>query len=312
MVRQLRWESEGVLSVALEDAQGRELPVWEPGAHVDLHLPGGITRQYSLCGDPADRTGWRVAVLREPAGRGGSAYVHDRLRPGTMLSARGPRNRFRLVEARRQVFVAGGIGITPILPMVHEAERRGTDWMLLYGGRNRASMAFLSELAAYGPKVILHPEDTHGLLPLAAHLGIAQPDTLVYACGPEPLLRAVGQFVNEEQGWPPGCLRLERFAAAASSATQLADDHVFEVEAAVSGVTVTVRPGVPIIRALEQAGVFTETSCEEGICGTCETKVLDGDVDHRDSLLSDHEREAGSTMMICVSRCRGRRLVLDL
>jgi ferredoxin len=173
-------------------------------------------------------------------------------------------------------------------------------------------MAFLEELGCYGPQVVAHPQDELGLLPLGAHLDTARTDTLVYACGPEPLLRVLGQMVTEEHGWTKGSLHLERFTAIAPSAEQLADEHEFEVEAAASGVTVSVPVGVPIIRALEQVGVFAETSCEEGICGTCETKVLEGEADHRDSLLSDEERETGATMMICVSRCRGRRLVLDL
>lgn len=312
LVRQLRWESDGVLSVLLENADGVRLPAWEPGAHLDLHLPGDLVRQYSLSGDPADRTSWRIAVLREPAGRGGSAHVHEHLRAGTVVRARGPRNNFPLEPSARYVFVAGGIGITPILPMVREVQRRGAEWLLLYGGRSRASMAFLDELEGHGGKVLVHPQDELGLLPLAALLGVGRPDTLVYACGPEPLLQALGNVVDLAHGWCPGALRLERFAAVAPTAEQLVDEHEFEVEAAASGVTVTVPVGVPIIRALEEAGIFPETSCEEGICGTCETKVLEGDVDHRDSLLSEEERERGSTMMICVSRCRGRRLVLDL
>jgi ferredoxin-NADP reductase len=312
LVRQLRWESEGVLSLLLEDADGRELPAWSPGAHLDLRLPGGLVRQYSLSGDPADRSTWRIGVLREPAGRGGSAAVHDQVRPGTVLEGHGPRNNFALEPSPRYVFVAGGIGITPILPMLREAERAGAEWSLLYGGRSRQSMAFLAELPGldpHGDRVTVHPEDELGLLPLAARLAAPQTDTLVYACGPEPLLAALTETMAD---WTPGRLHLERFTPVAPTAEQLAGEHEFEVEAAASGVTVTVPVGVPIIRALEQAGVVVETSCEEGICGTCETKVLDGDVDHRDSLLSEDERVNGGTMMVCVSRCRGQRLVLDL
>lgn len=309
LVRQLRWESDGVLSVLLEDAAGAELPRWSPGAHLDLHLPGGLVRQYSLSGDPEDRRTWRIAVLREPASRGGSVAVHERLRAGSVVRARGPRNNFALAQAARYVFVAGGIGITPILPMVREVERSGADWTLLYGGRSEASMAFLGELTAYGDRVVTHPQDTNGLLPLTAHLGVAQPGTLVYACGPEPMLRAVEDAMTT---WPPGSLQVERFQAVVPSAEQLADEHEFEVEAAASGLVVTVPVGTSIVRALEGVGVFPETSCEEGICGTCETKVVDGVPDHRDSLLSEDERAAGETMMICVSRCRGRRLVLDI
>lgn len=316
MVRQLRWESDGVLSIVLEATDGTDLPAWAPGAHVDVHLPGGLTRQYSLSGDPSDRRAWRIAVLREVDGRGGSVVVHEQVRAGTVLDVRGPRNNFVLEPAPRYAFVAGGIGITPILPMIRAAQRAGAEWTLLYGGRSRASMAFLDELRDYGPRVVLHPQDQLGLLPLNTYFTAPQSDTLVYACGPEPLLAAVAERVSESSGWAHASLRIERFAAVAPTAEQLAEqvagEHEFEVEAAASGVTVTVPVGVPIIRALEGVGVFAATSCEEGICGTCETQVIEGEPDHRDSLLSDDERASGRTMLICVSRCRGERLVLDI
>jgi ferredoxin-NADP reductase len=309
LVRQLRWESDGVLSVQLEDAEGAELPPWSPGAHIDLTLPGGLVRQYSLSGDPHDRRTWRLGVLREPVSRGGSVAVHDQLRAGTVVHARGPRNNFVLHEAPRYLFIAGGIGITPILPMVLEAERRGAQWRLLYGGRSRSSMAFVDELERHGDRVSLHPEDESGPLPLVDHLARPNPEALIYCCGPERLLEAVHSLTT---GWPRGSLHVERFRPVAPPAGQEAANHEFEVEAASSGVTVTVPVGTTIVQALESAGVFPETSCEEGICGTCETKVLEGRPDHRDSLLSDEERAAGESMMICVSRCLGSRLVLDV
>lgn len=306
LVRRMGWESDGVMSLVLVDAAGDDLPEWQPGAHVDLHLPGGLVRQYSLCGDPQDRHQWRVAVLREPASRGGSHAVHDAVRPGMVLAARGPRNNFALRPAAAYRFVAGGIGITPILSMIGTARAQGATWSLLYGGRSRASMAFLDEL---GPgEVTVHPQDEVGLLPLARSFATVEPDTLVYACGPEPLLAAVQQATAH---WPAGSLVVERFAPVEVD-DSAGTGESFEVEAAASGVTVTVEPGTPIIRALEAAGVAVETSCEEGICGTCETRVLSGTPDHRDSLLSAEERAAGETMMVCVSRCLGRKLVLDL
>ena len=309
LVRQLRWESEGVVSLVLENADGTGLPSWEPGAHVDLHLPGSLVRQYSLCGSP-DREGqWRFGVLREEHGRGGSAAVHEKVRPGALIAARGPRNNFVLRPAAAYVFVAGGIGITPILPMLAAAEAAGAQWTLLYGGRSRRSMAFLDELAAYGDRVVVHPQDELGHLPLAAVLTEPRPDTLVYCCGPEPLLYAVEAATA---AWPPESLVIERFAPLPVDPATSANDTTFTVEAAASGVTVEVPAGTTIVRALEAAGIFPEVSCEEGICGTCETKVLAGIPDHRDSLLSAAEREAGETMMICVGRCRGDRLVLDL
>ncbi len=308
LVRQVRWEAEGVVSVLLEDAGGADLPQWAPGAHIDLHLPGGATRQYSLCGDPSDRKAWRVAVLREDAGRGGSAAVHERVRPGTVLGARGPRNAFALAGTGPFRFVAGGIGITPILAMVRECEAQGVDWSLLYGGRSRGSMAFLSELTAYSGKVTLHPQDEAGLMPLGEQFGAPQPGTTVHACGPPAMLDALHGAM---ESWVEA-LRVERFVAVQATTEQLHSERAFDVEAVRSGVTVPVPVGTSIVRALEGVGIFPETSCEEGICGTCETGVVSGEVDHRDSLLSEAERAAGETMMICVSRCTGPRLRLDL
>ena len=210
LVRSMTVESDGVLALELVDPAGRELPSWEPGAHLDLHLSDGLSRQYSLSGDPHDRYRYRLGVLREVAGRGGSAYVHETLRPGQVVGYLGPRNHFRLEPSPSYVFVAGGIGITPVLPMLARAEAEGASWTLLYGGRTASSMAFTEELAAYGDRVTLHPQDSHGLLDLDALLGTPRPNTLVYVCGPEPLLNAVEERLSP---WPAGSLHLERFAA---------------------------------------------------------------------------------------------------
>jgi ferredoxin-NADP reductase len=286
----------------MTSADGGQLPEWTPGAHVDLHLPCGLVRQYSLCGDPAERGRWRVAVLREPAGRGGSACVHDDLVPGDELAAAGPRNNFPLVDATEYLFLAGGIGITPILPMLAQVTRRGRPWRLAYGGRTRASMAFLPELAAYGDRVTIWPQDERGLLPLDDLLP-GSPGTAVYCCGPEPLLRAV------EDRCAPGTLHLERFAPKEPVSTL---DDPFEVELASCGTVIGVPAGVSVLAALRDAGVEVLSSCEEGTCGTCETAVLDGVPEHRDSVLTPAERDAADIMMICVSRARTPRLVLDL
>ncbi|MFI2374779.1 PDR/VanB family oxidoreductase [Streptomyces sp. NPDC018964] len=295
--------AEGVLVLTLRHPSGAELPGWEPGAHIDLLLGPELERQYSLCGDPADRDRWRIAVLREKDGRGGSAYVHERVRPGDRVRARGPRNHFRLEPAGRYRFVAGGIGITPVLPMLAAAEAAGVDWTLLYGGRTRASMAFTGELARYGERVTLVPEDEAGLLDLAPVLDGLPEDALVYCCGPGPLLDAV------EERCPAGALRVERFRP---RERDTGVDRAFEVVLARSGRTLTVAPDVSVLDAVRGAGVEVLHSCTEGTCGTCETEVLEGEPDHRDSVLTEAERAAGETMLICVSRCRGRRLVLDL
>ncbi|MEV2233181.1 PDR/VanB family oxidoreductase [Streptomyces phaeochromogenes] len=298
--------AEGVLALTLRHPLGEELPSWEPGAHIDVVLGPDLERQYSLCGDPADRHSWRVAVLREPDGRGGSAHVHGKLEAGDKVRVRGPRNHFALQPSPRYRFVAGGIGITPILPMLAEAEAAGAEWTLLYGGRTRNSMAFVEELGRYGEKVRIAPQDEAGLLDLASELGTPQPDTLVYCCGPGPLLDAVEERCAQ---WPKGSLHVERFQP---KVQETGADTEFEVVLERSGHTLTVPADVSVLDTVRSAGVEVLFSCTEGTCGTCETDVLEGTPDHRDSVLTDEEREVGETMLICVSRCRGKRLVLDL
>ncbi|MFD5140046.1 PDR/VanB family oxidoreductase [Streptomyces sp. NPDC058378] len=302
-VRRMTWEAEGVLSVELTHPDGKPLPAWTPGAHLDVHA-GGQIRQYSLCGDPHSPDVYRIGVLNEPASRGGSRFVHTQLRPGQQITVSEPRNHFALEDVESYVFVAGGIGITPLLAMAREAARRGAGWRMVYGGRSRASMAFTGELDVLGGDVTLVPQDEHGHIDLDAALTGLPEDTLVYACGPEPLLAAV------EERCPGDRLRLERFAAPTVERT--GDDGAFEVECRTSGVTLTVGAGTSVLEAAEGAGLTVDSSCRDGICGSCETRVLEGTPDHRDFLLSEAERAAGASMMICVSRCASGRLVLDL
>ncbi|HEU5478929.1 MAG TPA: PDR/VanB family oxidoreductase [Candidatus Tumulicola sp.] len=297
--------ADDAMSITLRSA-GSPLPEWSPGAHIDLVLPSKKVRQYSLCGDPSNREEWRLGVLREQAGRGGSAYVCDELAEGTRLTVRGPRNHFALVPAASYLFIAGGIGITPILPMLRAATQAGARLELWYGGRRASSMAFVEELGEYGDRVHLWPQDERGLLPLDELLAGRGDDTLVYCCGPAPLLEAAEARSRE---WPTGTLHVERFAPIA---VDHAGDQQFEVELARSRKTLTVLPGTSILHTIEAAGVFVLSSCQEGTCGTCETDVLEGTPDHRDCVLTEAERAAGDIMMICVSRSRSSRLVLDL
>ncbi|WP_328352258.1 PDR/VanB family oxidoreductase [Streptomyces sp. NBC_00445] len=296
--------ADGVLALTLRHPLGEELPAWEPGAHIDVVLGPELERQYSLCGDPADRSAWRIAVLREPDGRGGSAYVHGQLGPGDKVRVRGPRNHFALAPTPRYRFIAGGIGITPILPMLAAADAAGAEWTLLYGGRTRQSMAFTEELRRYGDRVTVAPQDEAGLLDLSSVLDDLPEGTLVYCCGPGPLLDAV------EERCPAGVLHVERFSPKEQQRT--GDDEEFEVVLQQSGRTLTVPADASVLDTVRAAGVEVLFSCTEGTCGTCETDVVEGTPDHRDSVLTDEEREAGETMLICVSRCRGKRLVLDL
>lgn len=299
--------ADGVVELTLLDEDGG-IPPWTPGAHVDLVL-GDLVRQYSLCGDPLDTRRLVVAVLREPESRGGSAYVHDNLTVGAKVTVRGPRNHFPLVSAPRYVFVAGGIGITPLLPMIREAEAAGADWHLYYRGRKRSGMAYVERLAEYGDKVTLLPGDETGPLDLAAVLADPQEGTLVYTCGPERLLLGLEEICSAR--WPAGALHLERFAAKEIEAPE-GGERSFELELAATGVTLTVPPDRSVFQVIEDAGISVLGSCHEGICGTCEAIVLEGDVDHRDSVLNESERAANDAMMVCVSRCFSDRLVLDL
>ncbi|MFJ3669516.1 PDR/VanB family oxidoreductase [Streptomyces sp. NPDC090106] len=293
--------ADGVVALTLADPAGRPLPAWTPGAHVDLHLGGDVVRQYSLCSDPQDLSHYRIAVLDVPGGRGGSRRVHAALRPGTELPVSAPRNRFPLTEdAADYVLIAGGIGITPLLPMAARLTALGRPWRMLYAGRSRTTMAFLGEPPPQ--RVTVVAEDESGRPDLAAYLA-PHPRATVYACGPAGLLDAV-------RALHPGPVHTERFTAEPAPAP--GDDGIFTVELARTGTEVTVPPGRSILEAVRAAGTPVASSCESGICGTCETKVLAGRPDHRDDLLTPDERACGDTMMICVSRSADARLVLDL
>ncbi|MFE0513130.1 PDR/VanB family oxidoreductase [Streptomyces sp. NPDC058964] len=291
--------AEGVVRLRLE---GRDLPAWEPGAHLDLVLPSGLVRQYSLCGDPEDTSSYTVATRLVPDGRGGSREVHEQVTEGMELEVRGPRNRFPLVEASSYVFVAGGIGITPILPMLR-ALPQDAEWRLLYGGRTRASMPFLEEAEKLaGDRIVVVAEDEDGRPDLDGLFADVPQGAAVYCCGPDGLMTAV------EERLPEGAaLHLERFAPRGSSPGGNAE---FEVELRRSGRTLTVPAGSTALAAVRAELPDTAYSCEQGFCGTCRQRVLEGEVDHRDELLTDSERT--ESMLICVSRARGDRLVLDM
>lgn len=307
----VRYETvaDGVVTLALADPDGADLPEWTPGAHIDLMLKPELVRQYSLCGSTANRAEWQVGVLLDPESRGGSRYVHEELREGSTLRVRGPRNHFPLVSSPRYQFIAGGIGVTPILTMIEAAEARGADWQLLYGGRERASMAFVDQLEPHGDRVTVWPQDEQGMLDLDSVLSEPQEDTLVYCCGPEGLLSAVEETCRP---WPEGSLNIERFSAKPIDEPSPDALDTFEVECQRSGVTVSVAADQSIYEAAEAAGIEVLGSCMEGVCGTCECDVIEGEADHRDSVLSEAERDRGDMIMICVSRSRSERLVLDI
>lgn len=299
-------EADGVRSLELIPAEGDRMPRWQPGAHIDLLLSPELERQYSLCGDPDDDR-WQIAVLREPQSRGGSEWVHDQLTVGDRLRVRGPRNNFQLVEENEYLFIAGGIGITPLLPMIARCENNGAPWRLIYGGRAEPSMAFAEVLAKHGDKVTLWPQDRFGIIDLEMLLGVPRENVAVYCCGPGVLLDAVEEKC---QAWPTGSLHIERFRPKAGA--MAGKNTAFEVELDESGLVVQVGEDESIVEALETSGIHVPTSCREGTCGTCETVVLDGTPDHRDSYLTEEEKESNEVMTLCCSRAKCGRLVLDL
>ncbi|MFD6059579.1 PDR/VanB family oxidoreductase [Rhodococcus wratislaviensis] len=281
------------------------LPAWEPGAHADLYLANGTVRQYSLCGDPERNDQWRIAVLHEVESRGGSSFIHDELSEGSLLDLSMPRNHFALHDADAYLFVAGGIGITPILPMIDHAARQGKPWRLVYGGRSRKNMPYLNELETKpGGKAELWPQDERGMMDLDFVLNTRAANEVVYACGPGPMLEALEAKCDETVP-----LHIERFRATPLDAT---DSDSFEVELSASGKRLTVPAERSLLSLLLEEGVDVDWSCEEGTCGTCEVDVLEGVPEHRDSVLTAAERATNSCMMVCVSRSKTPLLVLDL
>lgn len=299
--------ADGVAHLTIEHPEGKRLPPWTPGAHIDVVLPNGLTRQYSLCGDRWDAYRYRIGVLREPSSRGGSQYVHDVLEVGDHVGLGGPRNHFHLVPATEYVFIAGGIGITPILPMVHQAELQGIPWTLHYGGRSRSSMAFLDVLEAYGDKVRVQPADEVGTIDLASALELRGAGARVYSCGPGGLLGAIESMSGE---WPSFAVRSERFVA--NALTPPTRTEPYSVELRRSGTRFQVDPSSSLLQAIRSSGAEVVSSCTAGTCGTCEVSVLFGTPDHRDSVLSERERACNDRMLVCVSGSSSDELVLDL
>jgi cytochrome P450/ferredoxin-NADP reductase len=297
--------ADDVVELEFAPANGT-FPAWAPGAHIDVHLAEGLTRQYSLCGGLAQRDRWRIAVRRERDGRGGSAHAHERLCVGDVVRLTGPRNNFGLVEAPGYLFIAGGIGITPFLPMLEAVTGHGKPCRLAYLGRAERSMPYLDWLHGLGGAALtVWPSTERGRFDLAGLVASAPPGTAVYCCGPERLLGAV-----ENLGVQHGlAVHAERFAPRPMPA---GEDTAFEVILAATGQTVTVASHESVLVAVNRAGASVPSTCREGTCGTCEVRVLSGRPDHRDSVLTAQERAADDYMMTCVSRSLGPSLIVDL
>jgi ferredoxin-NADP reductase len=298
VVDRLEPVTEDVVSLTLKGTGGPLAP-WEPGAHIDVSLPNWLIRQYSLCGDPADRDTYRIAVRHDRLSRGGSEYVHRFLRAGRALTVSAPRNHFPLRPAPGYLFLAGGIGITPVLPMLRAVTAAGLPARLVYVGPTPAAMPFAAGLRArYGDRVRLVATREQGRPDLRALAADLAADTLVYCCGPAPLLSAA------EQAFPAGRLHAERFRPLRRA---FGPDTAFAVECARSGGTVEVPAGRSMLDALAHSGRTVAAGCREGVCGSCELTVLDGEPDHRDDIGAPAGR-----MYPCVSRARSARLVVDL
>jgi ferredoxin-NADP reductase/DMSO/TMAO reductase YedYZ heme-binding membrane subunit len=303
-IGQTTWEAENILSLRLCVPDGRPLPRWEPGAHIELALASGRRRHYSLCGDPMDTRSYRIAVLQVSSGRGGSLEVHTGARAGQLITVHGPHNNFPLVSSAAYLFIAGGIGITAIIAMAARVASAGEEWKLVYTGRRRASMAFLDEVRALGPdRVDIRPADEHGRPDLESIIRAASPGTAVYCCGPDRLLDAVRELVAARTDLS---LHSECFTGTAASG-----GPACQVELRRTGRVIDVPPDRTLLQAIREVLPDIRAGCEQGVCGACRTTVLAGEPDHRDGLLSNADRAAGA-MLICVSRARSERLVLDL
>ncbi|WP_440533889.1 cytochrome P450/oxidoreductase [Variovorax sp. YR566] len=303
--------ADGIVKLRLVSPDGKPLPRWTPGSHIDVECgTPELSRQYSLCGDPDEAGVLEIAVLHEPDGRGGSAWVHANVKPGDRLRIRGPRNHFRLDESlKKAIFIAGGIGITPVSAMARRAKALGMDYELHYSGRSRTSMAFVDELAAlHGERLHVHAADEGRRNDLQALLAQPVPGAQVYACGPLRMLEALESCCA---AWPEGALRVEHFESTLATLDP-SKEHAFEVELKDSGLVLTVPPDQTLLTALRAANVDVQSDCEEGLCGSCEVRVLSGKVDHRDVVLTRTERDANTKMMACCSRACEGRLVLEL
>lgn len=306
-------ETAEVRSFILVDPAGGDLPAAAPGSHIDVYPPDGPMRQYSLCNPPSDRAQYRIAVKREPQSRGGSAAMHAGLKEGDLLTVGTPRNNFPMAQgAGKSVLIAGGIGITPILSMALDLQQRGEDFTLQFFTRSPALTPFHDELAAapFAGQMHLHYAlDPDAVKTYLRKLLWERPeDGHLYVCGPAPFMETVLDVAAAT--WPPDAVHVEYFSADPRATSDAGDS--FEVELARSGLTLTVPNGKSIADVLAENGIEVELSCEQGICGTCITGVLEGTPDHRDMFMLDDEHAANDRMTVCVSRALSRKLLLDL
>jgi vanillate O-demethylase ferredoxin subunit len=305
-------EAEGIASFELARAGGASLPAFSAGSHIDVQVPGGLTRQYSLCNDSGEQHRYRIAVLRDPASRGGSIAMHDAVHEGDILHISEPRNHFPLQHATRSLLFAGGIGVTPLLCMAQRLATIGADFTLHYCTRSPERTAFLKEIGAstFADRVQFHfdsgpPEQKLDVQTLLAR---SEPGTHLYVCGPTGFIEHV-VGTAKAKGWNGEQIHLEYFGAAPQDTSR---DTAFDVKIASTGKTYTVPEGQSVVHALQAHGIEILTSCEQGVCGTCITRVLEGEPDHRDMYFTEEERAKNDQFTPCCSRARSKTLVLDL
>jgi vanillate O-demethylase ferredoxin subunit len=311
-----RHEADGIATFELVRADGGALPPFAPGAHIDVDIGNGITRQYSLCNAPHETHRYLIGVLRDEASRGGSAGMHQLVREGSVLRIGAPNNLFPLVPAAHTVLLAGGIGVTPLLAMAEHLAACGQSFEFHYCARSPERMAFRERIAqsSYAAQVTLHLDSGALAQRLDARslLAGAPADTRVYVCGPAGFIDHIGAAA-QRAGWPAERLHVERFAAAPRMEQGAGEgDTAFSIELASSGRVLEVPPNRTVIQVLAQHGVEVPVSCEQGICGTCLTRVLSGEPDHRDSYLTEEEQAVNDIFTPCCSRAKSARLVLDL
>ena len=306
VVEKISHLTDDILQISLRTQRGQSLPEWTPGAHIDVPVGALGYRQYSICSSPDHRKKLQVAVLREAGGQGGSRYIHATTRPGTVMSVGGPRNHFPLRQAKRYLFIAGGIGITPIIPMVEAARAKGAEYRVIYLGCSHSKMAFANGLRN-DSSVLLWPKDEKGRFNLSSLTADTHADQLIYCGGPERLLDAVEKLFSY---LPPGTVHLERFSN--KSSTLGKPNTSFEVVMNRSGRKLHIPKDRSVLDVLNENGAAVLSTCSKGTCGTCEVGVVQGVPEHRDTVLTALERVENKSMMPCVSRCLGKGLVLDL
>ena len=306
IVKSATWEAPDIHTYDLRAPEGGELPPFTAGAHIDLTLPNGLIRSYSLTNPQSDRHRYVIGVQKDRATRGGSKWVHENLRPGVVLTVNGPRNNFALNEsAEKTLFIAGGIGVTPMVSMTQRLTELGRDWQLIYCARKKSTTAFLDVLKGGHVRYNFDEEPGGKMLDIGAAVNAAPPSAHLYCCGPLPMLAA---FEAATAHLPRERVHVEYFTAKEPPSVE----GGFKVVLAKSGREFTVPPGKTILDTLLDAGLDIPYSCMEGVCGTCETRVLEGVPDHRDLILTEEEHAAGKTMMICCSGAKTEKLVLDL